>query len=343
MKSTTGSYAGNYGDLALYGVSQFDNIPSAEGSYISLSGGTHSGARYEEKNDNIGYITNATYSIYNVWNTADVYAAMKMDIIGFYNAGQVKLTVTDVLTGAQEAQQTFDITAQENGKTFPISEPLTKGLKKIRMDYVSESDGFIMNYKNLQLVKVSDYSPSAELTLKSLTVEGFDLPAEGLAALKENGGAYTLAGNLYTSVPRVEATMSNLAGATVTSSEVQDGKVVFTIKSTNYQSTLTVEGLHIYAAQPNDQTVQLKYTSEGKSGDGSTVWLPTKRYALKNKSYDLIVNIEGHKAGQAIAFSIVKAGQPTAWFELVVEETTGGNPSLSSQSVTVVKPLQMSA
>ena len=336
VKSTTGSYAGNYGDLALYGVSQFDNIPSAEGSYISLSGGTHSGARYEEKNDNIGYITNATYSIYNVWNTADVYAAMKMDIIGFYNAGQVKLTVTDVLTGAQEAQQTFDITAQENGKTFPISEPLTKGLKKIRMDYVSESDGFIMNYKNLQLVKVSDYSLSAELTLKSLTVEGFDLPAEGLAALKENGGAYTLAGNLYTSVPRVEATMSNLAGATVTSSEVQDGKVVFTIKSTNYQSTLTVEGLHIYAAQPNDQTVQLKYTSEGKSGDGSTVWLPTKRYALKNKSYDLIVNIEGHKAGQAIAFSIVKAGQPTAWFELVVEETTGGNPSLSSQSVTVV-------
>ena len=142
--------------------------------------------------------------------------------------------------------------------------------------------------------------------------------------------------------------MSNLAGATVTSSEVQDGKVVFTIKSTYYQSTLTVEGLHIYAAQPNDQTVQLKYTSEGKSGDGnwsnglysllsasldgwnnssfklnstdytlqvpsnirvkqlvfkslsnnydgdasvssvasdgSTVWLPTKRYALKNKS-----------------------------------------------------------
>ena len=78
---------------------------------------------------------------------------MKMDIIGFYNAGQVKLTVTDVLTGAQEAQQTFDITAQENGKTFAISEPLTKGLKKIRMDYVSGSDGFIMNYKNLQLVK----------------------------------------------------------------------------------------------------------------------------------------------------------------------------------------------
>ena len=32
----------------------------------------------------------------------------------------------------------------------------------------------------------------------------------------------------------------------------------------------------------------------------------------------------------------MKAGQPTAWFELVVEETTGGNPSLSSQSVTVV-------
>lgn len=400
VKSTTGSYAGNYGDLALYDVSQFDKIPSAEGNYINLNAGTHSVARYEVKNDNIGNIKNGAYSIYTVWNTSDVYAAMKMDITYFKNVGQVKLTVTDVLTGAQEAQQTFDITAKENGKTFSISEPLTKGLKKIRMDYVTESTGYIMNYKNLQFVKLSDYSPSAELTLKSLTVEGFDLPAEGLAALKENGGSYTLTGNVYTSVPQVEATMSNLAGATVTASDVKDGKVVYTIKATNYQSSLTVEGLHIYSSQGNDKTVQLKYTDEGKSGngnwsnglysllstkldgwnnssfklnateytleipsnirvkqlvfknlannydgdasvsavssEGATVWLPTKRYALKDKPYDLIVNIDGHQTGRTITFNIVQAGQPTAWLELIVEETTDGNPKLKSYDVTVV-------
>lgn len=400
VKETTGKYAGNYGDLAFYGVGQFDNIPSAEGSYINLSAGTHSGARYEEKNDNIGYITNGTYSIYTVWNTLDVYAAMKMDIIGYYNAGKVKLTVTDVLTGAQETQQTFDITAQENGKTFTINEPLTKGLKQIRMDYLSETDGFIMNYKNLQFVKLSDYSPSAELTLKGLTIDGFDISEEGLAALKENGGTYTLTGNVYTSVPQVEATMSNLGGATVTASDVKDGKIVYTIKATNYQSSLTVEGLHIYSSQGNDKTVQLKYTSDGKSGsgnwsnglysllstsldgwnnssfklnateytleipsnirvkqlvfknltnnyegdasvsavssEGATVWLPTKRYALKDKPYDLKVNIDGHQTGRTITFNIVKAGQPTAWLELIVEETTDGNPTLKSRDVTVV-------
>ena len=206
-----------------------------------------------------------------------------MDIIGYYNAGKVKLTVTDVLTGAQETQQTFDITAQENGKTFTINEPLTKGLKQIRMDYLSETGGFIMNYKNLQFVKLSDYSPSAELTLKGLTIDGFDISEEGLAALKENGGAYTLTGNVYTSVPQVEATMSNLGGATVTASDVKDGKIVYTIKATNYQSSLTVEGLHIYSSQGNDKTVQLKYTSDGKSGSGN--W-SNGLYSLLSTSLD---------------------------------------------------------
>ena len=399
VKSTTGSYAGNYGALALYGSTQYDNIPNGVGDYINLNAGTHSGARYETNNDNIGNIKNGTYSIYNVWNTADIYAATKMDVIGSYNAGQVKVTVTDVISGAKETQQTFDVTATEKGKTISFSDPIMKGPKQIRMDYISSSGGYIMNYKKLQFVKVSDYSASADLTLKTLSVDGMDIPEEGITALKENGGTYTLAGNVYTAVPTVEATMSNLAGATVTPSEVNDGKVVYTITATNYQSTLTVEGLHIYTPQPNDQTVQLKYTNEGKSGegnwsnglysllstsldgwnnssfklnttdytlkvpsnicvkqltfknlannyegdasisavasDGATVYLPTKRYALKDKAYDLIVNIEGHQAGKDITFNLVKAGQPTAWLELVVEENTGGNPVLSESNVVI--------
>ena len=52
VKSTTGSYAGNYGDLAFYAVNQYDQMPSTNN--VTLKNGTHTGARYESTNDNIG-------------------------------------------------------------------------------------------------------------------------------------------------------------------------------------------------------------------------------------------------------------------------------------------------
>lgn len=398
VKSSTGSYAGNYGDLAIYAASQYDQIPSENN--ITLTAGTHSGAKYESGNDNIGYIKNGTSSVYTIYNTEDAYMNMKMDIIGFYNAGQVTLTVTDAFSGNKEAEQTFDVTAGGNGTVFSVNEPLLKGLKTVRLDYISTSTGFIMNYSHLQFNKRADYVPSAVLTLKNISVDGMSLSDEAVEALKNNGGSYTLTGNIYTSVPVVAATMSNLGGATVTPA-VDGNKVVYTLTATNYEATLTVEGLHTYAKAAGENTVDLKYTSEGKSGAGNwsnglysllsssldgwnnssfklnsteytltmpsnikvkqlvlkdlgnnyagdasitsvtsegatNIWLPTKRYALKDKNYDLIINIEGHKSGTPIIINMDKQGQPTAWIQLITEETSEGNPTLTSKSATVV-------
>lgn len=401
VKSTTGSYAGNYGDLAIYAASQYDQVPSANN--ITLNAGTHTGARYESANDNIGYITNNTSSIYTVYNTENAYINMKMDVIGFYNGGKVKVTINDAFTGAKEAEQTFDITEGGNGQVFEIAEPILKGLKTIRMDYTNTAGGFIMNYSHLQFNKRADYSPSDVLTLKNISVEGVSLPAEAVEALKNDGGSYTLSGSVYTSVPEVAATLSNLSPAAI-SSKVNSNNVVYTIKGANYQSTLTVEGLSIFTPGADDKTVQLKFTGDGKEGAGNwsnglysllsssldgwsgssfklnstdntitvpsnikvkqfvfkelgsnyassdpsaitsfttgdaTIIMPTKHNytTLSEGKYDLIINIENHKAGDPIAFKIEGGGQPTAWFELVVEETTDGNPVVTSQNAIVV-------
>lgn len=401
VKSTTASYAGNYGDLAIYAASQYDQIPSTNN--LNLEAGSHNGARYENANDNIGYITNNTYSIYTVYNNENAYINMKMDVIGYYNGGKVKVTINDAFTGAKEAEQTFDITAGGNDQVFEIAEPILQGLKTIRMDYTNTAGGFIMNYSHLQFNKRADYSPSDVLTLKNVSVDGVSLSDEAVKALKEDGGSYTLSGNIYTSVPTVAATLSNLSPAAITS-KVNADNVVYTLKGTNYQSTLTVEGLSIFTPGADDKTIQLKYTSDGKEGAGNwsnglysllsssldgwpgssfklnstdntitvpsnikvkqfifkelgsnyassnpsaitsfttgdaTIIMPTKHNytTLSDGKYDLIINIENHKAGNPIAFTIEGGGQPTAWFELVVEETTDGNPVVTSQNATVV-------
>lgn len=72
------------------------------------------------------------------------------------------------------------------------------------------------------------------------------------------------------------------------------------------------------------------------TSEGATIKMPTRRDATKGQKYDLCVNIEGHQTGKALVFNLVKAGQPTTWIELTVEETTEGNPSVVSTNSTVV-------
>lgn len=265
VKDTKGSYAGNYGDLAFYAVNQYDQMPSTNN--VTLKYGTHTGAKYESDKDDIGSIKNGRSSVYTIYNTQDAYVDMKMDVMYFQNAGQVKVTVSDALTARMETTQTFDITADGNGLVFSLTDPLLKGLKTIRMDYITSSSGYIMNYKNLQFNKRADYVPSSTLTARTVTIDGMEFPAELLEAIKENGSNYTLQGNIYTAVPTISVTMSDLSQATVTSS-VGTNSVTYTIRATGYEATLTVEGLHLYTKADGEKVVDLKYTNEGKYGAG---------------------------------------------------------------------------
>lgn len=398
------SYVCNLGNIAIHGATQYTQEP---GQYIDLGQGTYNRARAMDKSDaeggkKVGYIDNGASCSYNFYMTEQAYYNLCM-AMHYNGGGTMNVKITDIATGAEEANQDIVITsdlAKDYGNEVPmaITNPLSKGLKNMTLTFTSS--GYVIDFENLRLTKRADYTPDATLTLRSASLDGANLPAEALAALKEDKGAYTLKGNTYTAIPTLTAWMSDNAQANVTVR--QDGtNAIYTLKATNYEATLTVEGVHIYKAGDKDKTVQLKYTSDGKQGEGNwsnglysllsskidgwnnssfkfnateytvkmpsnikvkqiifkdlsnnydgaasvasvtsegatAIYLPTKREAIKGQKYDLCINIEGHVTGKDIVFNLVKAGQPTAWIELTVEETSEGNPTVVSTNKTVV-------
>ena len=288
-KSTTGSYAGNWGNLALHSVAQYDQIPSENA--IHIEHGTHSGARYETNNSNIGNIKNGYYSVYNIYvgnsaynNPNVVFLNMQMDIIGFYNAGRVHVSIYDVenLT-TPECQQTFDITSTATNKEFAIASHITPGFKQIRMDYLTESGGYIFNYNNLRFVeRDEDYDPLAVLALSSVTIDNEAVSSALLSAIKDNGDSYTLSGNIYTAVPVVSAKFNSGASATVTS-VVNGTSVTYTLSSgEDFASTLIIEGVHLYAATGEEDTATIK---NGEGTLANNVWT-NGVYTLTTTSLD---------------------------------------------------------
>ncbi|MBQ5983346.1 MAG: hypothetical protein IJL54_14415 [Prevotella sp.] len=73
------------------------------------------------------------------------------------------------------------------------------------------------------------------------------------------------------------------------------------------------------------------------SSQGAKMWIPTKHdYQEPDATmYDLIINMEGHEAGQPITFTLNGGGQPVAWFEMLVEQVTVASaPILKNTRVT---------
>ena len=163
VKSSTGGYAGNFGRLAIYSYddyyASYPQVPSD--SYFPLNEAafsTHTGCRYESANDNIGYVTNGTSAEYSFYASQTAYYNLSMGITR-YSEGTITATVTDVASGTVECSEVFDIPASSNytQQSFPFTKPIaSKGLKKLKMVF-NNASGFIMNYKNLTLVKREPY------------------------------------------------------------------------------------------------------------------------------------------------------------------------------------------
>lgn len=278
-KSTTGGYAGNWGALALHGAGQYDQIPSENA--IDIEHGTHSGARYETEKSNIGFIKNNCSSEYGVFYVTDAYWNMKMGVRKMAD-GKIRVRVYD-LGNAEEAEtdQEFEIPASANyaDQTFSIDRGISGGFKKVRLDYIAGHDNYIMNYNNLRFTKRGEYT-----YIKNVTIDGVSLPQTGLTALRDNNGTYTLDGNIYTTIlPTVAAELNNGSAMTVT--HITEGSnIVYTLSDeSTITSTLTVSGWHPYIAGTNDETMQLKYTTEGKTSDD--VWT-NGEYTIRGSKLD---------------------------------------------------------
>lgn len=120
-----------------------------------------------------------------------------------------------------------------------------------------------------------------DVQVAALTVDGKDVTtAELLAALNSEAAAATLAGNCYTAVPSVSATM--LDGAVANAAVTVEGTTAtatFTGKAGDKSKTFTlaVEGVHTYSAAETDKTVEIKYDAAFKGTDAWSNGLYTLR------------------------------------------------------------------
>lgn len=151
VNSNTGSYAGNWGNFAIYALSSYNQC---DGTNFDLTKGTYTGgARYEEKNQNVGNIKNGASAEYIMYNATEGVATLHMGLAP-YNDGTVTVTVKDMLTGTTELTTSF-VTTTDFCKGYDIPSDiqlgqLTTGLKSIRFDFANES-GYICNYKNVNV------------------------------------------------------------------------------------------------------------------------------------------------------------------------------------------------
>lgn len=241
------------GQVNMWGANS--STPTDVGNYINLNNGTYSGDAKpiawatSEGGYKVGYIKNNSSCSYDINVTEQAYYSLCM-AMSFSSGGVMNVTITDAKTGAEEVNQNITITkdlAQGYGKevAMPISYPLSKGVKTMKLSFTASGKDYVMDFENLRVTKRADYTPDATTTLISAKVDGISLPAEALKALKANKGSYILKGNTYTQVPELIAWMSDNTQANVTSA-IDGTSVIYTIKALNYESTLTVEGLNIY-------------------------------------------------------------------------------------------------
>ena len=148
-KSTTGSYAGNWGKLAFYTTSSFETIPGT----INVDKGTYNGPR--ATNGEVGYVQNNGTALYSFINTEAGVYTMAMDIAK-YNNGTVDIVVTDADTGTKEVSQTYAITESLAPASILLEGELTTGIKTMMFTFHNES-GYICNYKSPAFTRTADH------------------------------------------------------------------------------------------------------------------------------------------------------------------------------------------
>lgn len=150
VESTTGTYAGNYGALAIHTTKQLyadpeETVPGG----IDLSLGSYSNCQMES-GGNVGYVRDGATATYNFTVTKAGPYNFSWNIT-YYNPSTVTVEIQNYHTGDVELSKTFDIPQLSNyaSDIHELGE-LTAGAKKMVLRFTCES-GYAVNYKNLAL------------------------------------------------------------------------------------------------------------------------------------------------------------------------------------------------
>lgn len=170
VASTTGSYAGNWGNLAFRTTGNYDNIPGT----ISLAKGSYNGPKVEGAG-NVGYVQNGGTASYNLINSTAGAFNMLIDLYRC-NGGTMGVVIKDSETGATEYTNNYviatDAPAAYTTNTLPISN-LTAGVKTMTFTF-SNGSGYICNYQNLKFDYIGKLAEVSGVTIDGQTVTNAD-------------------------------------------------------------------------------------------------------------------------------------------------------------------------
>ena len=316
-KSTTGSYAGNWGNLAFRAASDYDVAPGT----LSLSKGTYknNGMRVGESGDEVGWIKNGSIATYSFINQTAGSYQIDMEIKRS-NEGQMNVKIVDSTTGATEVDYDYVIPSSSYGtpQSIALSDELTTGIKTMTLTFTSEQSGYICNYKAPTFTLTAEHQDEPEPVV---TTESADIKANG-GTIQNNtwtNGVYTMATtsldsyNQYFKMNGSNYTISVPADVVVK-------QVVFKECSNNYAG--------------NDARLQ-SVTSEGAT---ATIPEDNKFYhSSEGDKHDIVVELAHHTAGRDISFNLPKQGQPMCWIQLTVaKQNPETAPAKTAENVTVV-------
>jgi len=166
-KSTTGSYAGNWGKLAFYAADNYDQVPGT----LTLSKGTYHGPRLENDDTNVGYIQNNGTATYDMINTSAGVYQMTMDIYRYNQGGTMNIKIADAETRVTEIDYDYTIAPDAPGaytsNSIQLPGMLTEGLKTMTLSF-SNGNSYICNYKAPTFSKVYDHIAS----VSSVAIDG---------------------------------------------------------------------------------------------------------------------------------------------------------------------------
>ncbi len=180
------NYAGNWGNLTVReltdavdewgGPLDWPYIPGE----IKIDDWTYSGARLEggKPASNVGYVKNGTWAKVKFFCREEGVYKLNINMTGIYDGGSIQTLVTDLATGNVEADNIGAVGAESGPQDFIIEGVLTKGKKEIQLNFLSNTGGFLFNYKEPVFTKIGEkFAKISSLTFEDGTpvaMDGYD-------------------------------------------------------------------------------------------------------------------------------------------------------------------------
>lgn len=149
VTKTTGSYAGNWGDLAFYPLDVVETIPGQ----LDISKGAYGGGAVNE-GPNVGYIKDGATASYLFLNKQVGVYSLQMDVARYGSGGLMEIQVKDAESGVIEGGTKYTIPADASSSYTPVSicipGEIGKGLRQLSFAF-SNGSGYICNYRNVEM------------------------------------------------------------------------------------------------------------------------------------------------------------------------------------------------